>query len=227
VESDNLICAYCGELATTDDHVVAKSMLIDRSCPAIVPACSRCNNEKSRDDEYLRDSFAFRVETFEIPSLEPLRNAAIRSSERQSVWPPSKMILSTFRRRLGRTPQGLLIPESTVTIDSARFQRCVKWIVRGLYFRHTGDVLPSSADYQVWQYSGNDNNRVFNATWHSASHSGPWTVGGSLAYKVMTISEVPDFSNWLLAFYDRVYFIVSVNEKSFHSKAEELGLPVQ
>ena len=48
------LCVYCGELATTRDHVPSKAFL-DKPYPdniPVVPCCSNCNNQFSKDEEY-------------------------------------------------------------------------------------------------------------------------------------------------------------------------------
>jgi hypothetical protein len=48
-------CPHCGGKPTTSDHIPAKTFLV-QPYPAnlpTIPACERCNNEISRDEEYL------------------------------------------------------------------------------------------------------------------------------------------------------------------------------
>ena len=48
------LCVYCGEPATTRDHVPSKAFL-DKPYPdniPVVPCCSNCNNQFSKDEEY-------------------------------------------------------------------------------------------------------------------------------------------------------------------------------
>ena len=47
-------CAYCGNLATTRDHVPPQNLFPQPWTNDLitVPACKRCNNYPSRDDEY-------------------------------------------------------------------------------------------------------------------------------------------------------------------------------
>jgi len=50
-----LPCVYCGAPATTDDHVIAARFFLEpqRGNLPEVPACERCNNEKSYLEDYL------------------------------------------------------------------------------------------------------------------------------------------------------------------------------
>src|SRR5687768_334768 len=53
-------CYLCGKPATTFDHIPPKSLFPKNfQYKGIkVPACKDCNNATSKDDEYLRDTFA-------------------------------------------------------------------------------------------------------------------------------------------------------------------------
>ena len=50
-------CAYCGGLATTEDHIPPQSLLpgVPRKKRPSVPSCGDCNHGASDDDEYFRD----------------------------------------------------------------------------------------------------------------------------------------------------------------------------
>jgi len=50
-----LPCVYCGAPATTDDHVIGSKFFLEpqRGNLPKVPACERCNNEKSHLEDYL------------------------------------------------------------------------------------------------------------------------------------------------------------------------------
>ena len=50
-----LPCVYCGKRATTDDHVFAAKFFLERERGNLpkVPACQKCNNEKSHLEDYL------------------------------------------------------------------------------------------------------------------------------------------------------------------------------
>ncbi len=49
-------CIYCGEPATTKDHVIPRSYF-PKPTPSnlmTVPACKQCNKSKQHDEDYLR-----------------------------------------------------------------------------------------------------------------------------------------------------------------------------
>jgi len=56
------LCVCCGELpATTSDHVISREFFLVKHRDNLpqVPACDRCNNEKSALEHYLTVVLAF------------------------------------------------------------------------------------------------------------------------------------------------------------------------
>jgi hypothetical protein len=93
------LCGYCAlEPAEDKEHVVPQCLLVDANKPVLIPACRACDLSKSREDEYLRDVFAIRIETSELPEMKEKRDAMIRSTEREGRFPPARQILSTMRK---------------------------------------------------------------------------------------------------------------------------------
>ncbi|HWP31109.1 MAG TPA: hypothetical protein VNK96_05220 [Fimbriimonadales bacterium] len=115
------------------------------------------------------------------------------------------------------TPYGICC---RVQADAGRILAGLKWIVRGLYFRHQKKILNPNLDYKWWGYNLEENEKVCNNTWYTPGYNGPFFVGGiTLAYRVMILSEVPDFSDWQLVFYNRLLFMIRVNEEGLIRKA--------
>jgi hypothetical protein len=54
-------CVYCGAEAETSDHTIGRNFFLveRRSDLPQVPACRRCNNEKSKHENYLMIVLAF------------------------------------------------------------------------------------------------------------------------------------------------------------------------
>lgn len=51
----NVYCAYCGNIAETEDHVPSRCFL-DKPYPQnmpVVPCCHKCNHDFSKDEEYV------------------------------------------------------------------------------------------------------------------------------------------------------------------------------
>jgi hypothetical protein len=135
------ICAYCGEKATTRDHVPPKGLFL-KPLPTdlvTVPSCSRCNHGASGDDRTFRNHLSIRVGGFRttgparrlwvekgMPSIRKnradLRQIAI-SARPVACYSPGGIYLG----------QGVAVP-----FDKAAHDRVVTRIVRGLYWHHYG-----------------------------------------------------------------------------------------
>src|SRR5215207_9347937 len=56
-------CSYCEAIEPIEpEHVVARAIFVnDNQSTIIIPACHRCNNEKSAGEDDLRDSLVIEV----------------------------------------------------------------------------------------------------------------------------------------------------------------------
>jgi hypothetical protein len=142
------LCAYCGEVgaSTTGDHVFAREFFLvrHRSNLPQVPACVRCNSEKSSLESYLLQIMPLggnHAEAHETTkTLMPKRaahpaNKVLRDiieSPKQTVW-----LTDQAGQRHKRIP---------VYVDAIKLQDWCGLVARGLAFFHFGVATP---DYQV------------------------------------------------------------------------------
>jgi hypothetical protein len=129
-------CAYCAAAGAseTDDHVFAGEFVPVAYRPHIphVPACEKCNHEKSKLEHYLATVLLFGGRHADamanlqndrprrLAKNQRLRRELARGSER--IWT--------------REPSGLVVRALTVPIDDEKVERLVEYIVRGLMFHH-------------------------------------------------------------------------------------------
>lgn len=133
------ICAYCGEVASTDDHVPPRR-LFARPWPVdliTVPSCERCNGGAKKDDEYF------------IWALTCSANAGgdeaarARAQRFQRPVPRHRQTMVTRLRRSALpleaiTPAGLSLGMAAgYRLELERVHRVLARIVRGLYFHET------------------------------------------------------------------------------------------
>jgi hypothetical protein len=150
-------CAYCGVFTIcTRDHVFPRTIftLGQPNNHVIVPACKKCNNEKSKFDNALRDflcvdlfgrntSFARRVNLESLTILIPkeVKGSVIRSAKAGRsqfisalLRSPKEVSLEIFQE--GLYEQGVSSDEaSDLVIES------LKWIAKGLFFCETDTLL--------------------------------------------------------------------------------------
>ena len=129
-------CVYCSVAGSSDtgDHVVAREFFeIDqRGNLPKVPACARCNSEKSK------------LET-ELTAILP--QGARHSENLRSLWDASHARIAKNRRlqtslatgaRVTRRiqPNGLIVEEASLPIDSDKILALACLIAKGLLFHH-------------------------------------------------------------------------------------------
>jgi hypothetical protein len=142
-------CYCCEKIATTKDHIPPKCFFPEkkhlgndssdyRSNLITVPACSKHNNARSRDDEYAAAVIAMNSESdlafamFKAKWIQTLLR-------REAVL--GKRIFSTARSaRVVSRKNGILIPQETLAIsyEIERIDRVIESIARGLYYIESG-----------------------------------------------------------------------------------------
>lgn len=143
---DRTRCAYCGEPATTADHVPPKC-LFTPPLPndlVTVPACVTCNNGASNDDAELRNQLSimggsFGESTSAAERLKPSLRAIGR--DRPTLARMAQGARSFERYSAGGIylGQGVAVP---VPADAR--ERVFIRIVRGLFWHHFGERLDAS-----------------------------------------------------------------------------------
>lgn len=216
-------CAYCGELATTEDHVVPRCIRLPGDPAVTVPACQDCNRRKGLADEYLRDVLSVLVEIHQVPESQPMRDSAMSSAMREGRMPPIRQMLMTARQEATANARGELVRvDSVVTTRSERVRESFLWIVRGLHWSLTGVRLPEDVPYDLYGHQGPRNVEMFHNTWESSpgSEVGPYNIGPRFVYRAMIHTPVL-FSHWKIVLWGKMYYIVSVNEQAFLALATE------
>jgi hypothetical protein len=130
--------------AATRDHVPPRGMF-PKPLPTdliTVPACHTCNSASSLDDEYFR--LVVSACSNDSPQSMVLLNQKILPKTREKPL-LAKRFLKSCARIPEFSPGGICIEQArAVTFDRQRMQAVVNKIVRGLYFRHTGQMLGSN-----------------------------------------------------------------------------------
>lgn len=133
-------CAYCARegCSTTADHVVPRAAFLiqDRGNLPQVPACRKCNNEKSKLEHYalatlLVGSRHVEADRYRREMIRP-RLARDRRLAREIglTKPPQWMRIN-----------GVLQPMHAVKVDAAKLNTLHAMIVKGLYHHHFGEPL--------------------------------------------------------------------------------------
>jgi hypothetical protein len=148
-------CVFCGHTANTTDHIPPRG-LFAKPRPANlikVPACKKCNNGSSKDDEYARqlalewgaershdgrEVNAAVMRSFEKPEAQGLRKGFYKSLEPVQIFSPSGALY------LGSS--------LAISLDGSRLGKIVRKIIKGLYWHAIGKRRLSEG-YEVFIYN--------------------------------------------------------------------------
>jgi hypothetical protein len=155
------ICYLCGvDLGKdrTKDHVPPSQFFPEAfrrtSGPQLVtlPAHRACNSEYQQDEEYVVATLAGFAANSPVGRLlwQDVRSKFSRDRGQSLL----RMVASEFDKR----PAGLVLPPRKIAkrFNSARIQRVMHKIARGLYFLENGALLPDSAPFVRLVLPGED-----------------------------------------------------------------------
>lgn len=133
------LCAYCSERpAVTGDHIFAREFFLPEARANLpqVPACDRCNNDKSKLEHYLTALLPFGGH-----HAHAHENLASQVPGRLSKNQRLARELNAGRGRIWHIEGEILQPTMTVPIDPERTSELFAQIGRGLALYHWGTYL--------------------------------------------------------------------------------------
>lgn len=146
----SLICVICGiHPATTDEHVPPRGFFKGLTGQfRTVPACNICNNENSEDDEALRFYISAQIgkQTDGAKHLweQGAHKSILRSAKLRSEF------LSTLQEVTINSANGKATSRMAFLVQIDLYQRVFERVTRGLYFWHTGTILPASTSVKIY-----------------------------------------------------------------------------
>ncbi len=200
------VCVICGTRpADTVDHVPPKGFFkgVINAQLRTVPACWSCNNGASSDDEDVR---------FYISAQIGKKNPASKK-----LWDDGahKTILkkSRLRREFVETAGEMTIVSEdgsstkrlAFRVPVATYQRVFERTVRGLYFFHTGRILPAIVSIEVTPLAnmpdmGTEDLQILNVE----------TIGEEACiYRYGVVTEDSDRSLWIFEFHHAHWTMVT------------------
>ena len=220
------VCPYCAGAngaATTIDHVIPKCVFV-RPYPAdmiTVKACERCNREKSRDDPFLRDVIATDFLAHDHPAVQVLWEKMRRAVRKNRSDVGLAVQNQTPKMIQARTKSGLYLPEPLYGFDlgpEERFHTMFRRIVQGLYYHHTGILIPSS--FRIKAHRANPDEEQWARLNQLNLRIG--SKGDAVQYACAVAAEDKLSSLWVITFYDVIHFMVSALNPQL---ADEAGSP--
>ncbi len=143
------ICVICGSNpATTYEHVPPRGFFKGLSGQfRTVPACSSCNNGVSKDDEELRLYISTQVgkqtEGAKFLWEKGAHKSVLRSTQLRSNF------MSTLCEVPVVLPSGEVASRLAFLVPVALYQRVFERVTRGLFFWHTGSILPRDTSVNI------------------------------------------------------------------------------
>lgn len=215
------LCVYCSQRpSTAGDHVFAREFFLPQSRGNLpqVPACHRCNNDKSTLEHYLT-------------ALLPFGGRHSQARENLASQVPDRLArnlrlareLNTGRGRIWHDEDTLLLPTMTVPLDPKRTCDLFARIGRGLawchwkihlHLEHTSKaIFLSEAGRQVYA-------RVFDV--NAANRVQQELGNGTVSYGGVQSMEIPQLTIWRIRFYGG--FMVAGDPSDPEAVSTEIGV---
>ena len=204
-------CVYCGrEAVVEDEHVFPRCLWRKSDRHGVefiyVPACKPCNNDKSRYDDALRD----RIDV-DITSSERAEHQEQVETIKRSTWYGSSSIGRSVTAAIEAAkadPDSAVWPLE-VNVDPEPFLRAVEYIIRGLYYHHTGTVLAKDHSQVSVKYLPIGQMLEWLGRYTQYAHEGGGAIGDVCRW-TYDRSRTDSFrSHWVLLFKDGVVFLGS------------------
>lgn len=152
------ICVICGvRPAETVDHVPPKCFFkgVEDAQLRTVPACSICNNGASSDDEDVRFYISAQIGKQNPASAALWDGGAYRTINRKLKL--RKSFLANAREVQVREEDGITTNRLSFHVPIGTYQRVFERTTRGLYFFHTGLILPAAIPVSATMLAGTPN----------------------------------------------------------------------
>jgi hypothetical protein len=198
-------CAYCGQPATTRDHVPPKGLFTPPLPKNLitVPACGDCNHGASDDDLIFRNELSIMAGSFgeSAKAAERLPRSIRRIRRNRATL--KRMVLNAKpveRYSVGGIYLGL---GYAVPVAPGVQQRVIRRIVRGFYWHHFGSSLTDDIHIELvfidkrkphWEYALSSLRRL------NLQHV---LIGDGETFQYLygQATDDPTFSVWLLIFF--------------------------
>ena len=149
------ICVICGvRPAETVDHVPPKGFFkgVENAQLRTVPACRPCNNGASSDDEDIRFFISAQVGKQTAATKKLWEDGAHKTILRKTKL--REAFVSTAGEMTVVGEDGVPITRVAFRVPISTYQRVFERTTRGLYFFHTGRILPAAVPVEVTMLAG-------------------------------------------------------------------------
>lgn len=149
------ICVICGvRLADTVDHVPPKGFFrgVENAQLRTVPACKPCNNGASSDDEDIRFFISAQVGK-QTPATKKLWDDGAHKTILKKTRLREAFVAGAGEMTVVGD-NGVPVKRIAFRVPISTYQRVFERTTRGLYFFHTGRILPATVPVEVTMLAG-------------------------------------------------------------------------
>lgn len=214
--SENLYCVYCGEPATTEDHVPPHN-LFPSGTPGLikVPACLACTNESSKDDEFFRNILANDDRVRKHPEAQKVVGAYERSLQRPQAQGLRTSILRAQMQFSLISPAEIIHGKGTaLKTDFTRETKVLERITKGLFFHEFQRPHPTENTISVHSPAKHIKEgtgaleRVLEMIGYINSENKKTSGKEIFSYGVAVAEDNPNGTFWALTFFKAIPFLV-------------------
>jgi len=175
-----------------------------------VPVCHDCNNEKSKNDDYLRDMLAVDLYSSKSNEAQTLLSGKVIRSASKNRSAVIRAAKAKGKVEAIHSPGGIYLGHGySFPLEVDRVNHIFSTMVRGLYYKLTGTCLPQDCKFDVRRLTSSE----FNEYWEMLKkvvHNGPYRLGNDVFLCLFLYgAEEPAMSQWWLWFYDSVCVFVT------------------
>ncbi len=221
-------CAYCGGSENmTKDHVIPLCLFVQPYPLNLitVPSCLKCNGEKSRNDDFLRDLLTTDIYGNQNPIAQQIFQDKVLSSARHGSSVVAQTMLSNSQPESFFSHGGIdLGIVQSAPVETEQIKDIFSTIVRGLYYYSRRKQMPSDYEFKVLRYHPPQFVQVCNQLHHQFRFQGPFVRGNIFGYSFFEAEDDSASSYWLLWFYDIVGISVSALKPEWAAR-DNIGIP--
>jgi len=189
-------CIYCGAAAESSDHVVArKFFLVERRghLPQ-APACKRCNNRKSKLENYLMIVLPFGAKNAD--AAEILRKLVLPRLENKANAKLLRELQEGYARSAG----------TSIPFKHEPMEECFEMIAKALALQHFGVRLGEGYSATASLFS-NEGEAFFEQMLSSGKNHASGDLGeGNFTFEGAQAPQYPELTVWRFRFYGGVDF---------------------
>jgi hypothetical protein len=200
------ICVYCGLVAPLEKEDVIPKCLFLKPRPSDlvkIPSCRKCNLDKSKDDDFLRDLLVTDISVADNPIAQAIFRQKMLSSVRQKSSELARTAITKGRIEPFYTKAGIYLGNCVFApVDASRINRIFTRIVRGLYYNARNERIPDEYSFEVLKIDP----LGFRVAWpeiEKLGYNGPHYIGNEVFSCIWMYADADPFLTiWWLFFYD-------------------------